>query len=76
MTSQSSDDFHRLIGKAVFDPDFTEALVADPKQALESIGVEITPEIESALEGIDLSGISDSFKQLATAFGDFEAAVG
>ncbi len=49
--------FEYLASKAIFDPDFAQALVQDPAQALESIGIEPTPELLDAIKKVDVESI-------------------
>ena len=49
--------FEYLAGKVLFDPEFAQALMQDPAQALESIGIEPTPELLDALENVDVSSL-------------------
>ena len=56
--------FEYLAGKALFDPAFAQALLQDPAQALESIGIEPTPELLEALRNVDV----DSIMAVAEAF--------
>ena len=63
-------DFQTLVGKALSDEGFAEALVKDPEATLRKAGIEPTPEILEALKGVDVEAI----KQLAAAFGEDKAA--
>jgi hypothetical protein len=56
--------FEYLASKALFDEKFAQALVENPAQALESIGIEPTEEILTALQKIDV----DSIAAVAAAF--------
>jgi hypothetical protein len=49
--------FEYLASKALFDPAFVQALFQDPAQALESIGIEPTPELLDALKKVDVASI-------------------
>ena len=62
--------FQTLVGKALSDESFVEALVKDPEAALREVGFEPTPEILEALKGVDVEAI----KKLAAAFGEDQAA--
>lgn len=66
MTSSENPNFgfEYLASKAIFDPAFVEALLEDPTQALESIGIEPTPELLDAIEKVDV----DSIMAVAEAF--------
>lgn len=63
-------DFQTLVGKAMSDEKFAQALVDNPEQALRSAGIEPTPEMLEALRGVDAAAI----RRLAEAFGDNKAA--
>ncbi|HSH05295.1 MAG TPA: Os1348 family NHLP clan protein [Anaerolineae bacterium] len=63
-------DLQTLIGKALTDDKFVQNLVDNPEQALKDAGVEPTPEILAALDGVDV----DAIKNLASALGDDRAA--
>lgn len=63
-------DFQTLVGKAISDEKFAQALVTDPEGALRSVGIEPTPEMLEALKGVDAASI----RRLAQAFGEDKAA--
>jgi anaerobic selenocysteine-containing dehydrogenase len=63
-------DFQTLVGKAMTDEQFAQALVANPEQALRGVGIEPTPEMLDALKGVDAAAI----RRLAEAFGENKAA--
>jgi anaerobic selenocysteine-containing dehydrogenase len=63
-------DFQTLVGKAISDEKFAQALVSDPETALKQAGIQPTPEMLEALKGVDAAAI----KRLAQAFGDQKAA--
>ena len=63
-------DLQALIGKALTDEAFVKNLVENPEQALKDAGVDPTPEILAALDGVDVAAI----KNLASALGDDRAA--
>jgi hypothetical protein len=63
-------DLQTLLGKAMSDEKFAQALAADPEKALREAGVEPTPEMLDALKGIDAASI----QKLAQAFGEDKAA--
>ena len=63
-------DIQQLVTKALNDPAFVKSLVENPTSALQSIGIEPTPEILEALKGIDAA----SLQKLAAAFGKDKAA--
>ena len=62
--------FQTLVGRALTDEAFVEALVKDPEANLRKAGLEPTPEILGALKGVDVEAI----KKLAAAFGEDKAA--
>jgi hypothetical protein len=67
MTSSEKPQFgfEYLASKALFDPAFMQALMQNPSQALESIGIEPTPELLDALEKVDVSSliaVAEAFK--------------
>ena len=64
------DAFQRLVGKALSDPGFCEALVANPEATLRAAGVEPTAEILDALSGLDAGAV----QRLAVVFGKSQAA--
>ncbi len=59
-----------LVGKAVSDPKFAQALIDQPEQTLRSVGVQPTPEILDALKGVDV----ESLQRMAASFSDDKAA--
>ena len=63
-------DFQTLVGKALSDEKFAQALVANPEKALKEAGIQPTPEMLDALKGVDAAAI----RRLAQAFGDNKAA--
>ena len=63
-------DFQTLVGKAISDENFAQALVDNPEKALKDAGIQPTPEILEALKGVDAAAI----RKLAQAFGDNKAA--
>jgi|GraSoiStandDraft_48_1057284.scaffolds.fasta_scaffold1349905_1 hypothetical protein len=65
-----NDAFQRLVGKALSDPSFCEALVAHPEATLRASGVEPTAEILDALTGLDAGAV----QRLAVALGKSQAA--
>lgn len=60
----SEDDLARVVGKAASDPEFAEALLADPERALADVGIEPTEEMVAALRDLD----ADSLRRVAAAF--------
>jgi hypothetical protein len=64
-------DFQTLVGKAMADEKFAEALVRDPERALKDAGIQPTPEMLEALRGVDAAAI----RRLAQAFGEDKAAM-
>lgn len=65
-----SEDLQTLVGKVLSDENFATALAENPEQALQEAGIDPTPELLEALQGID----AESLKSLAAAFGDGQAA--
>ena len=65
-----NDAFQKLVGRALSDPTFCQALVAAPARVLKENNVEPTPEILDALTGLDASAV----QKLAVAFGKDQAA--
>ena len=63
-------DFQTLVGKAISDEKFAQALADNPEQALRSAGIQPTQEMLDALKGVDAAAI----QRLAQAFGDNKAA--
>lgn len=63
-------DFQTLVGKAMTDEQFAQALVANPEKALRGVGIEPTAEMLDALKGVDAAAI----RRLAEAFGENKAA--
>jgi len=63
-------DFQTLVGKAMSDEKFAQALADNPEQALKAAGIKPTPEMLEALKGVDAAAI----RRLAQAFGDNKAA--
>jgi hypothetical protein len=63
-------DMQQLIAKALNDPAFVKSLIENPAPALQSIGIEPTPELLEAIKGIDAA----SLQKLAAAFGKDKAA--
>lgn len=67
MTSDEKPQFgfEYLANKALFDPAFLGALMQNPSQALESIGIEPTPELLDALSKVDVNSliaVAEAFK--------------
>ncbi len=62
-------DFQTLVGKAISDEKFAQALVSDPEKALKEAGIQPTAEMLEALRGVDAAAI----RRLAQAFGDNKA---
>ncbi|AFY47692.1 hypothetical protein Nos7524_1829 [Nostoc sp. PCC 7524] len=63
-------DLSAIIGRVMSDESFAQRLVENPEAALQEAGLEPTPEIVEALQGVDLQAI----QQLAAAFGEDKAA--
>jgi len=66
-----STDIQILVGKILPDEEFAKALSDNPEQALKDAGVEPTIDLLEALKGVD----ADSLQNLASAFGENQAAV-
>jgi len=64
-------DFEKLVNKAVSDEGFAQELADNPEKALRSEGIEPTPEMLDALNGVDVASI----KKLAAAFGENKAGL-
>jgi hypothetical protein len=58
------NQIQEIVSRVISDAGFAEALAANPEQTLKDAGVEPTPEIISALKGLDKSAI----QRLAVAF--------
>lgn len=63
-------DLQTLVGKILSDPTFAETLIDSPETTLRGMNIDPTPEILSALNGLDVHSV----KRLAAAFGDDKAA--
>ncbi len=63
-------DLNTLVGRALTDESFVQALVDDPEGTLREAGIEPTDEILDALRDVDV----DMVKNLAAAFGTDRAA--
>lgn len=63
-------DHNTLIDKVLADPGFCSQLVNQPAETLGAMGVTPTPEVISALKGLD----PQSLQRLASAFGKQQAA--
>jgi hypothetical protein len=50
----SEKKMNELIGRAIADPDFRAALIADPDKAIKEAGYELTDEEIASLREIDL----------------------
>ncbi len=57
-------DFQTLVMRCLSDPDFTQALLENPEDALSKEGIKPTREMIEALKEID----ADAIKRLAIAF--------
>ncbi len=60
----------RVVNRALSEESFCQALADDPEGTLRSEGVEPTPEMIAALQGLD----AESIQKLAAAFGKEQAA--
>ena len=63
-------DLNTLVGRALTDESFVQALVDDPESTLRAAGIEPTDEILAALRDVDVEMV----KHLAAAFGTDRAA--
>jgi hypothetical protein len=63
-------NLEKLVNRVITDAGFAQALVDAPEQTLRSEGIEPTPEILDAVNGLDAGAI----QRLAKAFGDNPAA--
>ena len=59
--------FRYLATKVLYDEQFSILLHNDPKEALQSIGIEATEEILEALKTVD----KESIQRVAEAFSDY-----
>lgn len=59
-----------IVQKVLSDSNFCSQLVANPGETLKTMGVDATPDIVSALKGLDPA----SLQRLASAFGKQQAA--
>ena len=66
-----STDIQILVGKILSDEEFAKALSDNPEKALKDAGIEPTIDLLEALQDVD----ADSLKNLASAFGENQAAV-
>jgi hypothetical protein len=64
-------DLQLLVGKILSDEKFVEALAKNPEQALKDAGIDPAIDLIEALKGVD----AEALKNLATAFGENQAAV-
>jgi hypothetical protein len=64
-------DLQLLVGKILSDEKFAEALAKNPEQALKDAGIDPAIDLVEALKGVD----AEALKNLATAFGENQAAV-
>lgn len=65
-------DFQTLVGRAMTDEKFAQALADDPEAALKAAGIQPTAEMLEALRGVDAAAI----RRLAEAFGENRSALG
>ena len=64
--------FYALVKRMMSDRSFREAIAKDPGAALKSAGVTATPEMVSALKGVD----PRSIRKVAVAFGSKDGCEG
>ena len=64
-------DVQALIEKVLSDDAFVKALIDDPVHTLTEVGVDPTPEVLDALDGLDV----DAVRRLAASFDDENAAL-
>lgn len=50
---------YELIGRAIADPDFRSALIADPDKAIKEAGYELTEDEMSTLRQVDLEAAAE-----------------
>lgn len=55
----SDKEMYEIIGRAVADKTFRDALIADPEVAAESLGYSLTPEQATSLKESELGKITD-----------------
>jgi len=63
-------DLQVVVGRILSDESFAQRLVESPKATLREVGVDPTPELLEALQGLDLQAL----QQLTAAFGEDKAA--
>ncbi|MCF2151397.1 Os1348 family NHLP clan protein [Desmonostoc muscorum LEGE 12446] len=63
-------DLQAVVGRVLSDESFAQRLVESPEATLREVGVEPTPEVLEALQGVDIQAM----QQLAAAFGQDKAA--
>ena len=66
----SQSDFQKVIDRIMTDEAFAKSLSENPAATLRGVGIEATPEMIDAMQGVDAA----SLKQLAASFGDDRAA--
>jgi hypothetical protein len=60
----SNEELKRIVGQAVSDAAFRQALLDDPVAAIQGKGVELTTEQVEYLRGLDRSEIEEGLGQL------------
>ena len=63
-------DLQVVVGRILSDENFAQRLVESPEVTLREVGVDPTPELLEALQGLDLQAL----QQLTAAFGEDKAA--
>ena len=66
----NKSELQTLVNKVMADASFAKALEEKPTEALDSVGIQPTPELLDALKGVD----AQSIQQLASTFNDDQAA--
>ena len=56
---EEKNKMHELIGRAIADPDFRAALIADAKKAIKEAGYDLTEEEMTSLGQIDLMAAAE-----------------
>jgi hypothetical protein len=57
--SQKNSRMYELIGRAIADPDFRAALIADPEKAIKEAGYELTQTEMASLRELDLKAAAE-----------------
>ena len=67
----SEKKMYELIGRAIADPDFRAALIADPDKAIKEAGYELTDEEIASLREIDLKAGAEELGERLSKSGLF-----